>query len=83
MDLGTASPRACKMMTGALSQPTNRRIDDDGCDFSTNRNPKYWVRKFNETALLKECDRRGVIIDNPMPTPNVKIIEALITADTV
>ena len=83
MDLGTPSPRVCKMMMGAISQPTNGRIDDDGCDFSTNRNPKYWVRKFNKTALLKECDKRGVIVDNPMLTPNAKIIEALITADTV
>jgi hypothetical protein len=52
-------------------------------DFSTNRNPKYWLRKFNKTALMKECDKRGVIIDNPMMTLNVKIIEALIAADTI
>ena len=52
-------------------------------DFSTNRNPKYWLRKFNKTALMKECDKRGVIIDNPMMTLNVKIIGALIAADTI
>ncbi len=52
-------------------------------DFSTNRNPKYWLRKFNKTALMKECDKRGVIIDNPMMTLNVEIIEALIAADTI
>ena len=52
-------------------------------DFTTNRNPKYWLRKFNKTALMKECDKRGVIIDNPMMTLNVKIIEALIAADTI
>ena len=53
-------------------------------DFSTNRNPKYWLRKLkNKTALMKECDKRGVIIDNPMMTLNVKIIEALIAADTI
>ena len=52
-------------------------------DFSTNRNPKYWLRKFNKTALMKECDKRGVIIDNPMMTLNVKIIQALIAADTI
>ena len=52
-------------------------------DFTTNRNPKYWLRKFNKTALMKECDKRGVIIDNPMMTLNVKIIGALIAADTI
>jgi hypothetical protein len=52
-------------------------------DFSTNRNPKYWLRKFNKTALMKECDKRGVIIDKPMMTLNVKIIQALIAADTI
>ena len=42
-------------------------------DFSTNRNPNHWIRKLkNKTALLKECDKRGVIIDDAMTTLNVK-----------
>ena len=60
-----------------------RDEEEEWHDFSTNRNPKYWLRKFNKTALMKECDKRGVIIDNPMMTLNVKIIEALIAADTI
>lgn len=65
---------------------TSAPVEDDEeewCDFSTNRTPKYWLRKFNKTALMKECDKRGLIIDNPMTTLNIKIIEALITADTI
>jgi len=57
--------------------------EEEWYDFSTNRNPKYWLRKFNKTALMKECDKRGVIINNPMMTLNVRIIEALIAADTI
>jgi len=58
--------------------------EEEWYDFSTNRNPKYWLRKLkNKTALMKECDKRGVIIDNPMMTLNVRIIEALIAADTI
>ena len=65
---------------------TSPPVEDDEeewCDFSTHRNPKYWLRKFNKTALMKECDKSGLIIDNPMTTLNSKIIEALITADTI
>ena len=52
-------------------------------DFSTNNSPKYWVRRLkNKTALLKECDKRGAIIDNPMTTLNTKIVEALIATDS-
>jgi hypothetical protein len=52
-------------------------------DFSTNNNPKYWVRRLkNKNALLKECDKRGIIIDNPMTTLNTKIVEALIATDS-
>ena len=52
-------------------------------DFSTSNNLKYWIRKLkNKTALLKECDKRGIIIDNPMTTLNTKIVEALIAADS-
>jgi len=55
---------------------------DEEHDFSTSSNLKYWVRKLkNKTALLKECDKRGIIIDNPMTTLNAKIVEALIAAD--
>ncbi len=57
--------------------------EDEWYDFSTNRNPKYWLRKFNKTGLMKECDKRGVIINNPMMTLSVRIIEALIAADTI
>ena len=58
--------------------------EEEWYDFATNSNPKYWLRKLkNKTALMKECDKRGVIIDNPMMTLNVKIIEALIAADTI
>jgi hypothetical protein len=56
--------------------------NDEEYDFSTNANPKYWQRKLNKTALMKECDKRGIVIDNPMMTLNVKIIEVLIAADT-
>jgi len=53
-------------------------------DFSTNRNPNHWIRRLkNKTALLKECDKRGVIIDNAMTTLNTKIVEALIAADSM
>ena len=62
----------------------NEEEEEEWYDFSTNSNPKYWLRKLkNKTALMKECDKRGVIIDNPMMTLNVRIIEALIAADTV
>jgi prophage antirepressor-like protein len=57
--------------------------EEEWYDFSTNRDPKYWLRKFNKTALMKECDKRGVIINNPMMTLNVRIIEVLIAADTI
>jgi prophage antirepressor-like protein len=58
--------------------------EEEWHDFSINTDPKYWLRKMmNKTALMKECDKRGVIIDNPMMTLNVKIIEALIAADTI
>ena len=54
---------------------------DEEHDFSTSSNLKYWIRKLkNKTALLKECDKRGIIIDNPMITLNTKIVEALIAA---
>ena len=57
--------------------------DEEEHDFSTSSNPKYWIRKLkNKTALLKECDKRGIIIDNPMTTLNSKIVEALIAADS-
>ena len=56
---------------------------DEEHDFSTSSNLKYWIRKLkNKTALLKECDKRGIIIDNPMTTLNTKIVEALIAADS-
>lgn len=59
-------------------------VEDEWFDFSTNSNPKYWLRKLkNKTALMKECDKRGLIIDNPMMTLNVDIIKALIDADTI
>ena len=56
---------------------------EEDYDFSTNRNPKHWIRKLkNKTALLKECDKRGIIIDDAMTTLNAKIVEALIAADS-
>jgi hypothetical protein len=61
----------------------NEEEEEEWYDFSTNSNPKYWLRMFSKTALMRECDKRGVIIDNPMMTLNVRIIEALIAADTV
>ena len=52
-------------------------------DFSTSSNLKHWIRKLkNKTALLKECDKRGIIIDNPMTTLNTKIFQVLIAADS-
>jgi prophage antirepressor-like protein len=52
-------------------------------DFSTNSRPNYWMAKLkNKTALIRECDKRGVIIDNAMTTLNAKIIEALVAADS-
>ena len=52
-------------------------------DFSTNSNPVYWLRRLkNKAALIKECDKRGVIIDNAAGTLNTKIIEILIAADS-
>ena len=60
-----------------------REEEEAEYDFSTNSNPKYWLRKLkNKTALIKECDKRGVIIDNAMMTLNVDIITALIDADS-
>ena len=57
--------------------------DEEEHDFSTSSNLKYWIRKLkNKTALLKECDKRGIIIDNPMTTLNTKIVEALIATDS-
>ena len=57
--------------------------DEEEHDFSASSNLKYWIRKLkNKTALLKECDKRGIIIDNPMSTLNSKIVEALIAADS-
>ena len=61
----------------------NEEAEEEWYDFSTNSNPKYWLRRFSKTALMKECDKRGVIIDKPMMTLNVRIIEALIAADTI
>ena len=74
-----------KLPTRGEEKPPAKDVEDDEewCDFSTNRNPKYWLRKFNKTALMKECDKRGVIVDNPMMTLNVVIIKALIDADTI
>ena len=52
-------------------------------DFSTNSRPNYWMARLkNKTALIRECDKRGVIIDNAMTTLNAKIIEALVAADS-
>ena len=52
-------------------------------NFSTNSRPNYWMAKLkNKTALIRECDKRGVIIDNAMTTLNAKIIEALVAADS-
>jgi hypothetical protein len=52
-------------------------------DFSTNSRPNYWMARLkNKTALIRECDKRGVIIDNAMTTLNTKIIEALVAADS-
>ena len=52
-------------------------------DFPTNRNPNHWIRKLkNKSALLKECDKRGIIIDDAMTTLSAKIVEALIAADS-
>jgi hypothetical protein len=66
------------------AKPPVEDDEEEWYDFATNSNPKYWLRKLkNKTALMKECDKRGVIIDNPMMTLNVKIIEALISADTI
>ena len=63
--------------------PAIADIQEEEHDFSTSSNPKYWIRKLkNKTALLKECDKRGIIIDNPMSTLNTKIVEALIAADS-
>jgi hypothetical protein len=57
--------------------------DEETYDFSTNSSPNHWMRKLrNKTALLKECDKRGLILDNPMTTLNAKIIEALVAADS-
>ena len=74
-----------KLPTRGEEKLTAKDVEDyeEWCDFSTNRNPKYWLRKFNKTALMKECDKRGVIVDNPMMTLNVVIIKALIDADTI
>ncbi len=56
---------------------------DEDHDFSTNNNPMYWIRKLkNKAALLKECNKRGIIIDNAMATLNNKIVETLIVADS-
>ena len=41
------------------------------------------LRSFNKAALMKECDKRGVIIDNPTMTLTVVIIKALIDAGTI
>ena len=63
--------------------PAIADIQEEEHDFSTSSNPKFWIRKLkNKTALLKECDKRGIIIDNPMTTLNTKIVEALIAADS-
>jgi hypothetical protein len=52
-------------------------------DFSTSKNPTYWIRKLkNKAALLKECNKRGLVIDDAMVTLNTKIVEALIAADS-
>ena len=52
-------------------------------DFSTSSNLKYWIRKLkNKAALIKECNKRGIIIDNAMATLNTKIVETLIVADS-
>ena len=52
-------------------------------DFSTSSNLKHWIRKLkNKTALLKECDKRGIITDTAMRTLSAKIVEALIAADS-
>ena len=63
--------------------PAIADIQEEEHDFSTSSNQKFWIRKLkNKTALLKECDKRGIIIDNPMSTLNTKIVEALIAADS-
>ena len=68
---------------GAKRVAKNEEEEEEWYDFSTNRNPKYWLRKFNKTTLMKECDRRGLIVNDPMMTLNLAIVEALITADTI
>jgi prophage antirepressor-like protein len=63
--------------------PAIADIQEEEHDFSTSSNQKFWIRKLkNKTALLKECDKRGIIIDNPMSTLNTKIVEALIVVDS-
>ena len=63
--------------------PAIADVQEEEHDFSTSSNQKFWIRKLkNKTALLKECDKRGIIIDNPMSTLNTKIVEALIAADS-
>ena len=58
-------------------------MQEEEYDFSTNSRPNYWMAKLkNKTALIRECDKRGVIIDNAMTTLNAKIIEALVAADS-
>ena len=52
-------------------------------DFSTNSNPNHWIRKLkNKEALLRECRKRGMTIENAMTESNAKIIEALAATDS-
>jgi len=56
---------------------------DEEYDFSTNSNPKYWLNRLkNKAALIKECKKRGIVMDNAVGTLNTKIIEILIAADS-
>ena len=64
-----------------VHRPLAENVDEELHDFSTNRNPKYWLKKFSKTALMKECDKRGVLIDNPKTTLNADVVNALVTAD--
>ena len=64
------------------AKPLVEDDEEEWYDFATNSNPKLRKLK-NKTALMKECDKRGVIIDNPTMTLNIDIIKALIAADSI
>ncbi len=51
-------------------------------DFATNDNPKYWCNKLkNGTALMHECEKRGIPKDEIYIKTNREIASILITFD--